>query len=418
MKKFAAVALGVVTAIGGFVDIGELVTLPAAGATYRFALLWVVALSVVGAMVYAEMAGRIELASQRAVFEVMRERLGFKLGVIPVLAVIVLNVLTLSAEIAGIAFVLQLVIDVAYLWLLVPVALGVLVFQWLGNWTLLENVPSFLGLPLLVIPAALVFGGINVDWSSAAHQVIAPALPTDDHVLYWTAALSILGSVMSPYEWYFYSSGGREEGWTLKDLTVNRLTVILGWSLGSVLAFGLMIGSAAYLYPLSITPTHLSQPGLIAIAAFGNLGLALFLLGAFGCVLGASVEVSQSAAQALSQFFGWSWGASRPLKQVPKFTATYTLAIVAAVIVLYTGLDPIKITVVSMIFAVMALPFTFLPMLLVANDETYMGAHKNGVFGNTVGVFFLVVLVAGAVAALPLVIITGGGGLRWTSGAT
>ena len=215
---------------------------------------------------------------------------------------------------------------------------------------------------------------------------------------------------MSPYEWYFYSSGGREEGWTLKDLTVNRLTVILGWSLGSVLAFGLMIGSAAYLYPLSITPTHLSQPGLIAIAAFGNLGLALFLLGAFGCVLGASVEVSQSAGQALSQFFGWSWGASRPLKQVPKFTATYTLAIVAAVIVLYTGLDPIKITVVSMIFAVMALPFTFLPMLLVANDETYMGAHKNGVFGNTVGVFFLVVLVVGAVAALPLVIITGGGG--------
>ena len=58
-------------------------------------------MSVVGAMVYAEMAGRIELASQRAVFEVMRERLGFKLGVMPVLAVIVLNVLTLSAEIAG-----------------------------------------------------------------------------------------------------------------------------------------------------------------------------------------------------------------------------------------------------------------------------------------------------------------------------
>ena len=29
MRKLAAVALGVVTAIGGFVDIGELVTLPA-----------------------------------------------------------------------------------------------------------------------------------------------------------------------------------------------------------------------------------------------------------------------------------------------------------------------------------------------------------------------------------------------------
>jgi Mn2+/Fe2+ NRAMP family transporter len=83
---------------------------------------------------------------------------------------------------------------------------------------------------------------------------------------------------------------------------------------------------------------------------------------------------------------------------------------VAAVIILYTGLDPIKITVISMIFAVMALPFTFLPMLLVANDRTYMGDHRNGVFGNAVGVFFLAVLVIGAVAALPLVVITGGGG--------
>ena len=138
--------------------------------------------------------------------------------------------------------------------------------------------------------------------------------------------------------------------------------------------------------------------------------MTLFLLGAFGCVLGASIEVSQSAGQALSQFFGWSWGASRPIRDVPKFTATYTLAIVAAVIILYTGLDPIKITVISMIFAVMALPFTFLPMLLVANDRTYMGDHRNGAFGNVVGVFFLAVLVIGAVAALPLVVITGGGG--------
>ena len=70
---------------------------------------------------------------------------------------------------------------------------------------------------------------------------------------------------------------------------------------------------------------------------------------------------------------------------MPKFTATYSLAIIAAVIILYTGLDPIKITVVSMIFAVMALPFTFLPMLLVANDRTYMGDHTNGMFGNIVG---------------------------------
>jgi manganese transport protein len=261
-----------------------------------------------------------------------------------------------------------------------------------------------------VVPAALLFGGVAVDWGSAAHQAVAPSLPSNDHVLYWTAALSVLGAVMSPYEWIFYSSGGREEGWTKRDLLVNRLTVILGWSLGSVLAFGLLIGAGSYFFSRSVSPIHLSQPALIPIVAFGKVGLALFLLGVFGCVLGATVEVSQSTGQALAQFFGWSWGASRPVRDVPKFTAAYSLAIVAAVAILYTGLDPIKITVVSMIFAVMALPFTFLPMLLVANDETYMGDHRNGIFGNVVGAVYLVVLVVAAVAALPLVIITGGGG--------
>ena len=34
---------------------------------------------------------------------------------------------------------------------------------------------------------------------------------------------------MGPYEWYFYSSGGREEGWKGPDLVVNRGTVFLGW---------------------------------------------------------------------------------------------------------------------------------------------------------------------------------------------
>src|SRR2546421_10612015 len=99
MGRFAAMALGVVTAVGGFVDMGELVTMSSAGATYHFALLWVVALGVVGAMSYAEMAGRIELVSQRTVFQVMRERLGFRLGLVPVLAVLVLNLVTLAAEV-------------------------------------------------------------------------------------------------------------------------------------------------------------------------------------------------------------------------------------------------------------------------------------------------------------------------------
>ena len=74
MGRFLAITLGVVTAIGGYLDMGELVSMPALGATYGFALLWALAVGTIGAMVFAEMAGRIELESKRTVQDLVRER--------------------------------------------------------------------------------------------------------------------------------------------------------------------------------------------------------------------------------------------------------------------------------------------------------------------------------------------------------
>ena len=48
MKRIFAVALGVLTAIGGFVDIGDIVTNALVGSQFGLSLAWVVVLGVVG----------------------------------------------------------------------------------------------------------------------------------------------------------------------------------------------------------------------------------------------------------------------------------------------------------------------------------------------------------------------------------
>ena len=63
MKKIVQVTLGILTAIGGFVDIGDLVANATTGARFGFALAWVVLLGVGGIVVYAEMAGRVAAVS-------------------------------------------------------------------------------------------------------------------------------------------------------------------------------------------------------------------------------------------------------------------------------------------------------------------------------------------------------------------
>ena len=58
MTKVLQLGLGVVTAIGGFVDIGNLVTSGITGARFGASLTWAIVVGTIGMTVYAEMAGR------------------------------------------------------------------------------------------------------------------------------------------------------------------------------------------------------------------------------------------------------------------------------------------------------------------------------------------------------------------------
>src|SRR5204863_5623909 len=76
VKKALQVTLGILTAIGGFVDIGDLVANAETGARFKLALAWAVIVGAIGIVVYAEMAGRVAAVTHRPVFSLVRERLG------------------------------------------------------------------------------------------------------------------------------------------------------------------------------------------------------------------------------------------------------------------------------------------------------------------------------------------------------
>ena len=65
VSKVLGLALGILAAIGGFVDIGDLVFNVAAGATFGYQLLWVIPIGVVGIIVYSEMCGRVAAVSRQ-----------------------------------------------------------------------------------------------------------------------------------------------------------------------------------------------------------------------------------------------------------------------------------------------------------------------------------------------------------------
>src|SRR5436190_14808773 len=119
------------TALGGFVDIGELVFTTQAGARFGYSLLWAIVVGTLGIMLYSEMCGRIAAVHQEPVFNIVRQRLGFRMGVATLVASNAVNLITCAAEIGGVAIILKLLLNLGYSLLLVVTTLVLIVLIWL-----------------------------------------------------------------------------------------------------------------------------------------------------------------------------------------------------------------------------------------------------------------------------------------------
>jgi len=211
---------------------------------------------------------------------------------------------------------------------------------------------------------------------------------------------------MTPYEVFFFSSGGVEEKWTDKSLGIMRANVLIGFPLGGLLSLSIAGCAAVVLGPLEVDVAALSQVGLPAAVALGKIGLAFVIVGFVAATFGAACETGLSAGYSIAQFFGWQWGKFVRPKQAARFHLVLILATLLAIGVLMTGVDPILVTEISVVFSAVALPLTYFPILVVANDRDYLGEHANGMLSNTLGTIFLVLVVVAAVAAIPLMVIT------------
>jgi Mn2+/Fe2+ NRAMP family transporter len=403
-----AVTLGILTAIGGFVDIGDLVANAEVGARFGFSLAWVVLVGVVGICVFAEMAGRVAAVSTRPVFDLVRERLGARAALANLLASSFVNFLTLAAEVAGIALALELATSVSYLLWIPLTALSVWLVIWRVRFETMERIFGLAGLSLIAFGVA--FWRLGPDWGSVVHAATHPAVPSDEGLpQYLFFAVSLFGAAMTPYEVFFFSSGAVEEGWTSEDLNVNRANVFIGFPLGGVLSLAIMGTAALVLAPRHIGVDSLAQVALPSVLALGKVGLALLLVGFFAATFGAALETSLSSGYIISQYFGWQWGKHVRPVQAPRFHAVVLISIILGAMLVLTSIDPIKVTEYSLVLSALALPLTYFPILVIANDPDYMGVQTNSKMGNALGSVFLLIVLAASAAAIFLMIVTKAG---------
>jgi len=402
--------LGIMTAVGGFVDISELVFAAQAGSLFGYALMWVFVLGTIGMGVFGEMSGRVAAIAKQPVFNLMRHRLGLKLGFATLVGSFLSTLITCAAEVGGMGLILNYLTGAPYLLMAAVSTVALFLSMWVLPFKWIERTYGLLGLLMITFAAGLV--AIHPPWAKVAAGLV-PQVPRGLSTMqllnfaYFTVA--ILSAVLFPYESYFYSSGGIEEQWGAKDLLTNKITCTAGFGLGSLLALSILASSAQLFGPILVGPQIPGTTAMQAAIPFGHVGLVLALLGMMFAVAGAAVETCMSNAYAVAQFFGWEWGRHKKPWEAPRFTIAWILVLALAFLIVLTGVDVMRLVEFAILFSIVVLPLTYLPLMLLANDKSYMGQYANKWLARTLGWLFFVIITAAAIAAIPLYLLTSGG---------
>jgi Mn2+/Fe2+ NRAMP family transporter len=404
MSKLLEIALGIVTSIGGFLDVGAIATAAEAGSSFQFQLIWAILLGTICVIFLVEMSGRLAAVSKHTLADAVRERFGFNFYILPLVAEVIVDFLVLGAEIGGVCIALQLLTGISFQWWALPVAFAVWLLLWKGTFGLIENGVSLLGL----ITLGFVVATFKLRPAlPAVAEGLLPTIPQQDVAQYLFVAVSILGAIISPYLFYFYSSGAVEDQWNRGHLSVNRAVAGLGMGFGSVVSLGVLIVAAQVLHPRGIQVDSYEQAALMLTQPFGYWGFVLFAASLAITCFGAALEVSLDTAYIVAQAFGWNWGESLHPKEAARFSSVYTVFVFLAALLMVVGIDPLQLTLFSMALTAVILPLVIIPFLVLMNDREYLGDYCNGWISNSVVIFIIALAFVLAIVAIPLEIIGG-----------
>jgi Mn2+/Fe2+ NRAMP family transporter len=404
VKKILQLTLGIITSVGGFLEIGSVTTSVQAGAQFGYKLLWPIFFGTICLIFLIEMSGRLAAVSRHTIVDAMRERFGFPFFFVVLVGIAIVAFMVLVAELGGIGFALQILTGIGFPWWALPVSFIVWLLMWKGSFSLIENGASLLGLITISFVVAAI--KLHPDWSGVASGLL-PTMPQSDKARYGFLTVSILGATISPYLMYFYSSGAIEEKWDRSYIVMNRIIAGFGMFFGGFLAMAVLIAAALVFQPKGIQVDTFPQAALVMVTALPKWGFYLFALSMLFACFGAALEFSLAIAYFFAQGFGWNWSEDLEPSKDSRFAFVYTVIILLAAIPLMLGVDPVKVTMISMALTSATLPLAIVPFLFLMNDPIYLGKYRNGWLSNSIVSIVIVISFVLALISIPLQLIGG-----------
>jgi NRAMP (natural resistance-associated macrophage protein)-like metal ion transporter len=365
-------------------DPSGIATYSQAGAQYGYSLLWSMVLT------YPLMAGiqiisaRIGLVSGRGLAHNMRLNYPLTLTLPLVFLLLIANTINIAADLAAMADAVKLVIGGPRHLYAVIIGLSCLLLQVFVPYQRYLPILKWLTLSLFAY-VGTVFAS-NIEWSNVIVATFIPQINfSADYVL---LLVGVFGTTISPYL-FFWQAGeevediqahrSRESLINAPDQAPKQLKrikwdTIIGMGFSNLIAFFIILTTAATLFPAGIQNIESSADAALALRPIaGEFTFLLFAVGILGTGLLAIPVLAGSAAYALAELIHKPASLSLKPAAAKSFYAIITIATLLGLALVFSDMDPIKALLWSAVInGIVAVPI-MMTLMHMASKPAIMG---------------------------------------------
>jgi Mn2+/Fe2+ NRAMP family transporter len=356
------------------IDPTTVATLAVIGSTTGYGLAWLVVLVIPMLAVVQVISATIGVVTREGLEDVIRVCYGRTWALFTLLLIVLVNLVTLAADLEGGGAALSLLTGIPYQWFVVPLAVGVAALLIWGSYASLERVLRYV---LLLFLAYIVSAFLaRPDWGQVIESTLIPHFTwSSDYV---AGALAIFGTTLTSYAYVWESISTAEEKPPLKRLGLLQLDAGLGMVAAGIVFYFIVICTGATL-GVHHRPVQTAQDAAAALAPLaGQFSSVIFGVGLLASAIIAIPVLAGTSAYVMAEAFGWRASLDDKFARAPQFYMTMLLSLAIAAAVTIIGVNPIQLLFFSSIVGGFATPVTLVLMMLVARNKRVMGGKSMG----------------------------------------
>jgi len=376
LRRFIAYSGPALIVSIGYMDPGNYGTDLQGGAAFGYSLLWVVWLSCAIAMLMQYLSGKLGIATEKSLAEILREKLGRRLFVIPYwLSSEVAAAATDLAEYLGTVIALNLLFGVPMIYAAIFGAADVIIILALTSrkFRLLEQ--------LFLIFVSIISFGYAYELLIAPpdiHGVLTGSLsPHFANASALFVAVGIIGATVMPHVVFLHSFLTKEKamGKTLDERKKMRKlhlaeTVFL-LTIAALINAAILLMAAVAFYPHNSQIASIAEAYKTLVPIFGVSAGVVFLITLLSSGIASSAAGTLAGQIIMEGFLG------KKVNVWLRRIITRFVNVIPTTIAVLLGFDPLHILVYSQFILSLLIPVAVIPVVILTTSKKLMGEFVN-----------------------------------------